>query len=132
MRLGAAWLAVALLAPGLAGPAAAQDRFARVEPLSAHVQEVIRKYDVPGASLAVFRDFEIEWARGFGLANADTRQPVDTLTLFQAASISKPVAALAVMRLAREGRLDLDRNVNDYLTSWKLPENELTDRKSVV
>ena len=51
-----------------------------------------------GASLAVFEDFEIEWAKGFGVANAETKKPVDTLTLFQAASISKPVAALAVLR----------------------------------
>lgn len=108
------------------GGVAAQDRFSRVETLSVRVEAVLKQYNVPGASLAVFQDFEIEWAKGFGVANADTKKPVDTLTLFQAASISKPVAALAVLRLVREGRLDLDRNVNDYLKSWKLPETDQT------
>src|SRR6202021_3358433 len=47
-------------------------------------------------------------------------------TLFQAGSISKPLAALAALKLVDAGRLDLDRNVNDYLKSWKLPDNEFT------
>jgi CubicO group peptidase (beta-lactamase class C family) len=128
-RLFVAPLALALfLTPG----ARAQDNFARVEALSAHVESVLKQYNIPGASIAVFRDFEIEWARGYGFANVDTKKPVDTLTLFQAASISKPVVALGVMRLVREGRLDLDRNVNDYLTSWKLPENEFTAAKPLT
>ena len=113
------------LAAGAAPPAAAQD-FAKVDAVSAHVLEVMKKYDVPGASVAVFRGFEIEWARGYGLANADTKQAVEPLTLFQAASISKPVAAFVAMRLVQAGRLDLDKNVNDYLTTWKLPENDLS------
>lgn len=120
----------------LARPAAptvrAQDAFTRVESISTYVPSVLKQYNVPGVSVAVFRNFEIEWARGFGVANVDTKAPVDSLTLFQAASISKPVAALAVLRLAREGRLDLDRNVNEYLTSWKLPENEFTATKPVT
>lgn len=106
--------------------APAQDAFAKVDAVSARIAEAMRKYDVPGASVAVFRNFEIEWARGYGLANVDTKQPVDSLTLFQAASISKPVAALVAMRLVQAGRLDLDKDVNTYLTTWKLPGNELT------
>jgi CubicO group peptidase (beta-lactamase class C family) len=120
--------AAALLALALGTrvpPAAAQD-FAKVDVISAHVLEVMKKYEVAGASVAVFRNFEIEWARGYGLANTDTRQPVNSLTLFQAASISKPVAAFVTMRLVQQGRLDLDKDVNQYLTTWKLPENELT------
>lgn len=104
----------------------AQDLPARVGALAADIDAILRKHKVPGAGVAVFRDFEIEWARGFGLANAATKQPVDALTLFQAASISKPVAALAAMRLAEDRRLDLDGNVNTYLKSWKLPENDFT------
>ena len=116
-----------MLAAALAAaPARSQDGFPRAAALSTHVADVLRQHEVPGASVAVFRDFQIEWARGFGVAHAETRQPVDALTLFQAASISKPVAALAVLRLVQQGRLDLDRDVNEYLSSWKLPANELT------
>lgn len=125
-------LALVCLAPPSAPSVRAQDSFARVEGISSFIPGVLKQYNVPGVSVAVFRNFEIEWARGFGLANVDTKAPVDSLTLFQAASISKPVAALAVMRLVREGRLDLDRDVNDYLTSWKLPENEFTKAKPVT
>jgi CubicO group peptidase (beta-lactamase class C family) len=110
---------------GVASPAVADD-FARIDAVSARVRGAMKEYGVPGVSLAVFRDFQIEWARGYGFANADTKQPVEPVTLFQAASISKPVAALAAMRLVQAGRLDLDKNVNDYLATWKLPENDLT------
>lgn len=125
-------LVLLCLAPPMAPSVSAQDAFTRVDSVSAFIPGVLKQYNVPGVSVAVFRNFEIEWARGFGQANVDAKTPVDTLTLFQAASISKPVAALAVMRLVREGRLDLDRNVNDYLTSWKLPENEFTKAKPVT
>ncbi len=120
-----------LLAVVLPTAASAQD-FPRVERISQHVQDVMKKYEVPGVALAVFREFEIEWARGYGVASADTKAPVEPLTLFQAASISKPVAALVAMRLVAAGRLDLDRNVNDYLKSWKLPDNELTAARAVT
>ena len=131
-EVAAMLLALSGLALSRPSSVPAQDAFTRVEAISAYVPSVLKQYNVPGASVAVFRNFEIEWARGFGLANADTKAPVDSLTLFQAASISKPVAALAVMRLVRDGRLDLDRNVNDYLTSWKLPENEVTGLVAVT
>jgi CubicO group peptidase (beta-lactamase class C family) len=119
-------LALGLAFPGPVRAGEPTDEFARIEAVSAHVLDVLKAYDVPGASVALFRDFEIEWARGYGVANAGTKQPVEPLTLFQAASISKPVAALVAMRLAQQGRLDLDRNVNAYLTAWTLPENDLT------
>jgi CubicO group peptidase (beta-lactamase class C family) len=78
----------------------------------------------PGASIAVVEDFELAWAAGFGLCRAGGKKAVTPATPFQAASLSKPVFALAVMRLAQEGVLDLDRDVNDYLTSWRVPANE--------
>lgn len=114
------------LALATARAAEAPDIYARIEKISAAVEEARKKYDVPGVSVTVFRNYAVEWSRGYGVTSVATRQPVDTLTLFQAASISKPVAALAAMRLIEEGRLELDRNINDSLTTWKLPENDLT------
>src|SRR5262249_44546830 len=57
---------------------------------------------------------------------------VDAETLFQAASISKPVTAMAVVRMAQEGRLGLDQPVNELLKRWKLPENEFTVARKVT
>ncbi|MDF5709595.1 MAG: serine hydrolase [Nostoc sp. S4] len=81
----------------------------------------LKHYQTPGISIAVINDFEIEWARGFGVCEAGTTREVTSNTLFQAASISKPVFALAVMRLVQSGLLNLDEDVNNYLTSWRVP-----------
>lgn len=78
----------------------------------------------PGASIGVIDDFNVAWVRGFGVRTAGTEAVVTPGTPFQAASISKPVFALAVMRLVQEGILDLDADVKTYLTSWQIPENE--------
>ncbi len=87
---------------------------------------------VPGVSIAVLVDGAIAWARGYGLADVESRRPVTANTLFQAASISKPVAALAALQLVEEGSVDLDADVNDYLTSWRLPANEFTAEARVT
>ena len=90
------------------------------------LDERMRHYKVPGVSVAVIDSFRIVWARGYGVREAGGTSPVNTETVFQAASISKPVAALAALRLVQEGKLHLDENVNLQLTSWKIPENEFT------
>ena len=75
---------------------------------------------VPGISIAVIHNGEIEWAQGFGVAQLDGA-PVTAETLFQSGSISKPVAAMAALRLVQEGKLTLDTDVNQALASWKIP-----------
>jgi len=80
-------------------------------------------YHTPGVSIAVVKDFKIDWARGFGVKEWGKRSPVTETTLFQAGSISKPIFAMAVMRLVQEGKLDLDKDANGYLTSWNIPPN---------
>jgi CubicO group peptidase (beta-lactamase class C family) len=90
------------------------------------IGERMRFYNTPGVSIAVIRDGRIEWARAYGVVEAGGSQPVDTATLFQAASISKPVAAMAALRMVEEGRLALDGDVNAALRSWKVPENGFT------
>lgn len=86
---------------------------------------------VPGVSIAVIHEGRIEWARGYG-AKSIGGPPVDEKTLFQAASISKPVFALAVLHQLDAGKLDLDANVNAYLKTWKLPDNEFTREQKVT
>ena len=80
-------------------------------------------YGVPGASLAVVDGGRIAWAKGYGYQQAGRSDSVTLDTLFQACSVSKPVVAVAVMRLVQEGERELDRDVNEYLRSWKIPWN---------
>lgn len=81
--------------------------------------ESMARNNTPGVSVAVINNGEIEWAQGYGFR--DSNKPVDTETLFQAASISKPVAALTALLLVEQGKLKLDSDVNEFLTSWKVP-----------
>jgi len=127
-----------------AAAAPLDDRIARIEnglrePVAvrgapAHTQRLLdrmRDLHVPGVSIAVIRHGQIEWARGFGVKEVGGA-PVTADTLFQAASISKPVFALGVLRLVEQGTLDLDKDVNLYLKTWKLPDSEYTRTKKVT
>lgn len=87
----------------------------------ASLAERMAYYHTPGVSIAVVDEGRLEWARGFGVREQGRPEPVTVHTLFQAGSISKPIFALAVMRLAQERRLELDEDVNRYLTSWRVP-----------
>ena len=86
----------------------------------------------PGVSVAVINGGVIEWAKGYGVTETGGNTPVTPRTLFQAASLSKPVAALAALRLVEQGKLALDQDVNERLTSWKVPENEFTKTEKVT
>ncbi len=86
---------------------------------------------VPGVSIAVIHDGKIEWARGFGVTRIGG-PGVTPDTLFQAASISKPVAAMAVLHIVESGKLDLDADVNQYLKSWKVPASKFTENAKVT
>jgi CubicO group peptidase (beta-lactamase class C family) len=88
-------------------------------------------HGVPGVGIAVVDGFEIQWARGYGVLEAGGTQAVTPETLFQVASICKPVVAATVLCLAETGGLDLDREVNEMLTSWRLPANEFTTKALV-
>ena len=94
--------------------------------------ERMAHYKVPGLSVAVINDGKIEWARGYGVIEKDGAKSVTADTLFLAGSISKPVAALAALRLVEQGKLNLDEDVNLKLKTWKVPENEFTKEKKVT
>lgn len=89
-------------------------------------------HNVPGVSIAVLEDGKIAWAKGYGVLETGKPAPVDTETIFQAASISKPTTAVAALRMVEGGRLALDAPINDFLTSWQVPENEFTQRQPVT
>jgi CubicO group peptidase (beta-lactamase class C family) len=97
-----------------------------------NLAERMKYYKVPGVSIAVINNGVIEWAKGYGVREYGTNFPVTVETLFQAASISKPIAAMASLRLVEKGKLNLDEDVNKKLVSWKMPENEFTKTEKVT
>ena len=99
---------------------------------SATLRERMDYYGVPGISVAVLRNGEVGWARGFGAKLVGTEDLVDTATVFSVASLSKVAAAATTLRLVNAGLLDLDRDVMDYLTSWSIPENPYTTESPVT
>jgi len=113
--------AFALSLPTVTGQTAIEQRIARVEghllpgvvvkggPEQAlAMADRMRVHDTPGVSVAVVNDGGIEWARAYGVLEAGTSERATPRTRFQAASISKPVTAMAALRLAQDGRLSLD------------------------
>jgi len=101
-------------------------------PLQLNLRKLMEIYNVPGLSIAVIDNFKIVWAKGYGVTEPGTTTPVTTRTLFQAGSISKPVAATGTLYLVEHGKLSLDEDVNRKLVSWKVPENEFTKDQKVT
>ncbi|QNK62725.1 beta-lactamase family protein [Pedobacter sp. PAMC26386] len=95
------------------------------------IEERMKYYGVPGVSIAVIKNSKIVWTKSYGVTDRETRQPVTNQTLFQAASISKPVSAYAALKEVECGKINIDEDVNRYLKSWKIPENEFTTKKKV-
>jgi CubicO group peptidase (beta-lactamase class C family) len=102
------------------------------QPLQVNLPKLMEVYKVPGLSVAVIDNFKIAWAKGYGVTEFGGTTPVTTKTIFQAGSISKPVAATGTLYLVENGRLSLDEDVNRKLVSWKVPENEFTKEQKVT
>jgi len=107
--------------------------YAKGKPIAAmNILDRMKYYHVPGVSVAVIDNGKIDWAKGYGVKETGGNDPVSPETLFQAASISKPVTALGTLQLVEKGSLDLDSPVNDKLVSWKVPENEFSEKEKVT
>ena len=92
----------------------------------------MKKYNINGLSIAVIHNYKIDWAKGYGFADVSEKRPVTEKTLFQAASISKSVNSLGVLKLVQEKRLDLNDDINKYLKSWKFPYDEKSNNKFIT
>lgn len=88
-------------------------------------------YKVKGLSIAVVKDYQVIWAKGYGWADQGEKQPVTENTLFMAASISKSINSMGVMKLVQDGKLDLNKDINAYLTSWKFPYDEVSNGSTI-
>jgi CubicO group peptidase (beta-lactamase class C family) len=140
-------LGVAILAtsPAFASESSREDRIRQVEsellPKVALKENVgrrttlaqrMRELDIPGLSIAVIDGGRIAWTRAYGVRDTVDGTPVTVDTLFQAGSISKPIAALGALRLVKEGKLSLDDDVNAKLKTWRVPDNEFTKDEKVT
>src|SRR6266849_6029464 len=101
-------------------------------PVRLDILKLMNLYNVPGLSVAVIEDYKIAWTKCYGVTEPGGTVPVTPKTLFQAGSISKPVAAAGMLALVQEGKLSLDEDVNVKLKSWKVPENEFTKDQRVT
>src|SRR5262245_38720841 len=82
----------------------------------------IEAYDVAGLTVAVVKDGQIFFTKGYGWADVDRQVKVEAdKTLFRPGSVSKLFTWTAVMQLVEQGKLDLDKDVNTYLTQFKIP-----------
>jgi CubicO group peptidase (beta-lactamase class C family) len=148
MKLVLAVLATVLMWCGgaAAAPLSAQDRghIADIEmklaparppesgPAYATITARMAEYNVPAVSIAFIENGRIKWTRAYGLADVAAARPATPDTLFQAASMSKAVAAAGALRLVEAGKLDLDADVNTRLTGWKVPTGSYTETDKVT
>ena len=101
-------------------------------PVQWSLRERMAHYHVPGVSIALIDSGRIAWTHSFGVRQAGTTDSVNDSTIFQAGSVSKPIAVTAMLHLVEQGKLSLDEDVNHYLKSWKLPENKFTAHDKVT
>jgi len=96
-----------------------------------NLEKRMKETAIPGLSIAVIRDYKIEWTKGYGWADIEEKRKVTTDTRFQAASISKSINSLGVLKLVEMGKLDPEADINTYLTTWKFPYDSLTHNKKI-
>lgn len=88
---------------------------AAIERLEKDIPQLMKDADIPGLSAALIRNGKLVWHKNFGVADAETNEPVTDETIFEAASLSKIVTAYAALQLVDQGKLDLDKPLNQYL-----------------
>ena len=96
------------------------------------VRQLMKQFNVPGVSIAVIHDFRIAATYAYGVADVETGAPVTAETMFQAASISKAVAAMVSLKAMQNGLFSLDQDVNTILKSWRVPDGPFTRERRVT
>ncbi|MGB4849517.1 MAG: serine hydrolase domain-containing protein, partial [Saprospiraceae bacterium] len=89
-------------------------------------------YNVKGLSIAVINNYKLAWTKGYGWADEEEKRPVTTATLFKPGSISKSLNAVGILKLAQDHKLDIYKDINEYLKSWKFPYDSLSKGKKIT
>jgi len=95
------------------------------------IQEKMKQNNVPGICIAVINNYELEWVKCFGIKDVRSEEPVTLDTIFEIGSASKSFSALTALSLVHKGVLDINEDVNNKLTTWKIPNNKFTDKEKV-
>jgi CubicO group peptidase (beta-lactamase class C family) len=95
------------------------------------LEQQMKKYNVKGLSIAVIKDYKIDWAAGYGWADEAGKRSVTPATRFQAASISKSLNSLGILKLVQQSRIGLEADINNYLRSWKFPYDSIAKNKTI-
>lgn len=127
---------ILVLSAAMLHPVRQSERGARLETFTAHIDvrihELMKTYQIPGVSMALVQDGRIVWSQAFGYADIESGRRMTTDTVCRVQSISKPVTAWGVMKLAERGEIDLDNPVSYYLKNWRLPASEFSEEKTSV
>lgn len=83
-------------------------------------------YNANAVSIAVIKDYKVEWTKAYGYADVAENRKATPQTLFQAASISKSINSLGQLKLVEQRKLGLDDDINNYLKSWKFPYDSVS------
>ncbi|MHA1199113.1 MAG: serine hydrolase domain-containing protein [Candidatus Heimdallarchaeaceae archaeon] len=95
------------------------------------ILEKMKQYNVPGVCIAVINNYELEWIKCFGVKDVRTGEPITLDTLLEVGSTSKSFTAVAALSFVGKKLLELDEDVNNKLTSWKIPNNEFTEKAKI-
>lgn len=96
------------------------------------IEDAIQEVGLPSLTIAVFENYEIIWTEQWGVKDLISNEPINELTSFSTASISKAITATLVVILEEKGMIELTIPVNDYLKRWKIPDNEYTRNTPVT
>lgn len=96
-----------------------------------NLQERMNFYKIKGLSIAVIKDYKLEWAKGYGWADSAENRHVTPSTLFQAASMSKSLNGLGMLKLTQDNKIDLYTDINNYLRSWKFPYDSVSGGRKI-
>lgn len=103
----------------------------RIDAAEAYIQQMMQQYRMPGMAVVMVADGEIVYSKGYGFADAEGTQPVDINTVFQLASVSKNMTAMAVTQLAERGQLSLDDRVTTYIPWFASKDKENSDKITI-
>ena len=96
-----------------------------------NLEKRMKETHIKGLSVAVIINYKVEWAKGYGWADEGEKRKVTPETRFQAASISKSLNSMGVLKLVQQGKLDPEADINNYLKGWKFPYDSVSKGKKI-